>query len=369
MNRLQTRRGFLEAVTAVAAVSVTRTWADETPADTGPRKVGNETLIGTGEHTYRVRHNFPQLPERFTWQTTHGVAVDAAGNLYVIHEGRADQKDHPAIFVFDPTGRFVRAFGSQFQGGGHGIEIRREGSEEFLYVCGYQGVKSFAKLTTLGEVVWYRKAPMESGAYAEGEDLSTKPNWSRKGFLPTNFAFLDDGGFLLVDGYGSFVIHQFDTNARWVRSFGGEGKGEGTFNTPHGIWIDRRMAADGTARPPRIVVADRAHHTLQFLSLEGNHLETIPGFGLPANIDTSGNLMLVPELKASVTLLGPDDKPVARLGRAVERLDEIKNLRGQPEAWIDGEFVHPHDACFAADGLIYVAEWVATGRITRLERV
>jgi hypothetical protein len=374
MNRLETRRGFVETVTAGAAAAVVtraRARAQEPPADgsAGPRKVGDDTIIGSGEHTYRVRHHFPQLPDRFTWQTTHGVAVDAAGNLYVIHEGRAAQKDHPAIFVFDPTGRFIRAFGSQFQGGGHGIEVRREGSDEFLYICGYQGVKSFAKLTPTGEVVWYRKAPMESGAYAEGEDLSTKPNWSRKGFLPTNFAFLDDGGFLLVDGYGAFVVHQFDANARWVKSFGGEGKGEGTFNTPHGIWIDRRAAADGSPRPPRIVVADRAHHTLQFFSLDGTYLETVAGFGLPANIDTSGSLMLVPELKACVTLLGPDDRPVARLGRAVERLEAIKNLRSQPEAWIDGEFVHPHDACFAADGGIYVAEWVATGRITRLERV
>ena len=61
----------------------------------------------------------------------------------------------------------------------------------------YQGVKAFAKMTLHGAIVWYQKAPMESGKYAEGEDISTKANWSRKGFLPTNFAFLDDGGFLL----------------------------------------------------------------------------------------------------------------------------------------------------------------------------
>ena len=37
--------------------------------------------------------------------------------------------------------------------------------------------------------------------------------------------------------------------------------------------------------------------------------------------------------------------------------------------WKDGQFIHPHDACFAANGDIYVAEWVGTGRITKLERV
>lgn len=323
-----------------------------------------ETIIGEGEHRFRVQHHFPQLPDRFTWQTTHGVAVDAAGNLYVIHEGQKELKDHPSVFVFDPEGRFVRAFGSEFQGGGHGIEVRGEGNEEFLYISAYQGVKCFAKLTLTGEIVWFRKAPMEAGCYAEGENISTKPNWSRQGFLPTNVAFLEDGGFLLADGYGSFRIHRYDKDATWLSSFGGEGEGKGRFQTPHGIWIDRRAG-----REPTIVVCDRAHDTLQLFALDGTYLETLNGFGLPANIDTRNELMLVPELKACVTILGPDNTPVARLGRAVERLDEIKNLRTQPDKWIDGQFVHPHDACFTATGDILVAEWVQGGRITKLARV
>ncbi|MFM1997771.1 MAG: hypothetical protein RLZZ111_2158 [Planctomycetota bacterium] len=327
-------------------------------------KAAEETIVGEGDYRFRVRHGFPQLPDRFTWQTTHGVAVDAAGNLYVIHEGHKDKKDHPAIFVFDQQGKFVRAFGSQFQGGGHGIEVRKEGNDEFLYVCGYQQVKSFAKLTLGGETVWFRKAPMESGVYAAGEDLSTTPNWSRQGFLPTNFAFLDDGGFLLADGYGSFKIHRFDKDVKWVDSFGGPGDGKGTFNTPHGLWIDRREG-----RAPTVVVTDRAHNTLQLFSLDGTYRETIPGFGLPANIDSWKNLLLVPELKACVTLLDDKNQVVARLGRAVERLDEIKNLRAQPDKWVEGQFVHPHDACFTPTGDIFVAEWVSTGRVSKLERI
>jgi len=351
------RRTFAGATVLTAAAAAT-------PAFARARRLGAETIVGEGAHTFRVRHNFPQLPDKYTWQTTHNVAIDAAGNLYVIHEGRANQKDHPAIFVFDPAGTFIRAFGSEFQGGGHGIEVRQEGSEEFLYVCGYQGVKSFAKLTPTGEIVWFRKAPMESGAYASGEDTSTKPSWNRQGFLPTNFAFLDDGGFLLADGYGTFKIHRFDKDAKWLGAFGGPGDGKGTFDTPHGLWIDRR---DG--REPTIVVCDRAHNTLQIFSLDGTYKETLTGFGLPANIDTWKNLMLVPELKACVTLLDEKNQVVARLGRAVERLDEIKDLRGQPDKWLDGQFVHPHDACFTPNGDIFVAEWVATGRISKLERV
>ncbi len=79
--------------------------------------------------------------------------------------------------------------------------------------------------------------------------------------------------------------------------------------------------------------------------------------------------MMVPELKAQVTLLDEKNQVVARLGSAVARLNEVKDLRVKPDQWTEGQFVHPHDACFAANGDIFVAEWVGTGRVTKLERV
>ena len=359
MNK-STRRNFLKITLATTAVLGTP--AIVTARRTAPRQ--DEVVTGSGEYQYQVNHQFAQLPDKYDWQTTHNVAVDASNNLYVIHEGRANLKDHPSIFVFGPDGKFIRAFGCQFQGGGHGIEIRKEGSEEFLYVAAYQQVKCFAKMTLDGETVWHQKAPMESGVYDEGEDTSTQSNWSRKGFLPTNFAFLDDGGFLLADGYGAHCIHQFDRNAKWTKVFGGTGEGKGKFNLCHGLWIDKREG-----RKPSIIVTDRSHNTLQYLTMDGDYIETMTDYGLPANIDIRGNLMMIPELKARVTLLNEKNEIVARLGEAVERVNSIKDLRKKPDQWIPGQFVHPHDACFDNEGNIFVAEWVHTGRITKLTRV
>ena len=233
-------------------------------------------IIGQGDYRFRVHHDWAQLPSQFSWQTTHNVAVDNEGLLYVIHEGREDQPEHPSIFVFDHEGRYVRSFGSQFQGGGHGIEVRTEGSDQFLYVCAYQQVKSLAKLDLKGNVVWQRYAPMESGVYAKGEDTDPQRLWGRDRFLPTNFAFLPDGDFLLSDGYGSYFIHRYDKDGQWKSCFGGPGEGSGKFNTPHGIWVDTR--GDGE---PMVVVTDRAHHTVQLLSLDGRHQKTLEGYGLP----------------------------------------------------------------------------------------
>ena len=116
-------------------------------------------------------------------------------------------------------------------------------------------------------------------------------------------------------------------------------------------------------------MCDRAHHTLQFLTLEGEHLETLTGYGLPANLDTRGDLMVVPELHARVTLLDKKNQVAARLGDDVERVTKNKGLRAKPDQWKDGRFVHPHDACFDNHGNIFVAEWVGTGRVSRLKKV
>ena len=43
-----------------------------------------------------------------------------------------------------------------------------------------------------------------------------------------------------ADGYGAFYIHRYDKNGKWLSCFGGNGGGEGKFNTPHGVWVDRR---------------------------------------------------------------------------------------------------------------------------------
>lgn len=328
---------------------------------------GNGQIIGEGEHRYEVIHNWAKLPDKYSWQITHNVAVDSQNQLYVIHEGDHSQKDHPSIFVFDEDGKFVKAFGSKFQGGGHGLEVRKEGSEEFLYVTGYQMLKTFAKLTLDGEVVWQKFAPMESEIYAEGEASDPKKVWGRDRFMPTNYAFLDDGGFFLADGYGAHTIHRYDANGKWISKIGKSGKGTGEFNTPHGLWIDDRKEGN-----PLLVVADRANRRLQWFDLDGTHRETLDGFILPANIDSWKDLLLVPDLSARVTLLDKENKLI-HLGEDPEWREAVtKNrnaMRRDPKAWESGKFIHPHDACFDAEGSIFVAEWVATGRVSKLRKV
>ena len=355
------RRDFLKAAAGAAA-------AMAAPSILTAKKTDSAVVLGEAPYAYEVHHNWPQLPDKYTWQTTHNVAVDKAGNLYVIHEGHKDKKDHPAIFVFDADGKFIRAFGQEFQGGGHGLEVHPEGSEEFLYVTGYQGLKKFAKLTLAGEKVWERHAPMESGLYAKGEDKSTKPGMKRDSFQPTNITFKGDGeGFYVADGYGAYVIHEYDKDANYKATFGKPGTGEGEFTLPHGIWTDSRAPG----RAASLVVADRKNDRLQWFTAEGDFIEELGGFVLPANVDTFKGQMVVPELMARVTILDFHNNVVARLGDDAAWREKVskKEIRKHPDQWPEGKFIHPHDACFDAQGNIFVAEWVATGRITKLRKV
>lgn len=361
-SRLSSRRAFVQNTARLAAAAMVA------PHLTLRSKGAGQIIIGEEPYRYEVLHDWLQLPDKYTWQTTHNVAVDREGLVYVIHEGREEQKDHPAIFVFEPDGKFVRAFGSQFQGGGHGLEVITEGSEQFLYVTGYQQLKNFAKLTLKGELIWERRAPMASGIYPEGEAGHPKKVWGRDRFMPTNYAFRSDGGFYLADGYGAYRIHQYNKHGEWLSTFGQPGKGPGEFNTPHGICIDTRPG-----REPMVTVADRANGRLQWFTMEGKHIRTLDGFILPANLDIYKDLMLVPDLSARVTLLDGNDKVVAHLGEdpawRAEVVKDRNKMRTQPERWQAGKFVHPHDACFDAEGNILVAEWVQTGRVTKLRRL
>jgi hypothetical protein len=338
------------------------------PAAQTSSKTEPEIVVGSGAHRYEVQHDWARLPDKYSWQITHNVAVDRDNQLYVIHEGHRDKADHPSIFVFDPEGRFVRAFGNQFQGGGHGLEVHDEDGQQFLYVTGYQHLKNFAKFDLRGEKVWERRAPMESGLYAEAEDRSREARWGRDRFMPTNFAFAPDGGFYLADGYGAFVIHRYDSRGNWLSTFGEPGKGDGQFQLPHGLWIDHRSGNE-----PSIVIADRVNGRLQWFSLAGEHQKTVGGFILPANCDIFGELLLVPDLSARITLLDGENRVVAQLGEDAEwRQAVLKDgmaLRSRPDDWRAGKFLHPHDACFDKQGNIFVAEWVATGRITRLRKL
>jgi hypothetical protein len=346
------RREFLKraaAVTVSTAVAPTILHAAD-------KSGGKLPLLGDGDHRYEVIHDWGQLPADVAWGETHGVAVDQAGRIYIKHRSTT-AAPMDAIVVFDPDGKTIRSFGKEYHGGGHGIDIRKEGGEEFLYLSDIEH-RHVTKTTLGGEHVWQMTFPEQSGLYEKLEQ-----------FRPTNVAFAPDGEFYVADGYGSNYIHQYDKDAKWIRSWGGTGTEDGKMRTPHGLWLDNRPG-----REAALVVADRANARLQYFTLDGKFQSTVQGVSFPAHFDIRGSDLLVPDLHARVTIMDGQNNVIAHLGYDQAWTERVLGggklkLRGTPQQWESGRFVHPHDACYDQDGNIFVVEWVPTGRVTKLRHV
>ena len=363
-NRQQTtRRQFLRR-SGAAAVATTLL-----PTILGAEdKAGTKLpVIGPEGYRYEVQHDCFRAPSHIPWMDAQGVAIDQEGLVYIKHRSRTPEL-MDAIVVFDADGKYVRSFGKTFHGGGHGIDIREESGEEFLYLCDTKG--HIGKMTLRGEMVWYKDAPKEFEPFADAQPFrldGTGKTEMGKVFKPTNIAFAPDGGFYVADGYGTGRIIRYDKDAQPVDIWGSSGTEPGQMRTPHSIWLD-----DRPGREVSLVVADRANARLQYFSLDGEHLSIVEGMLFPADFDIRGDLMLVPDLHARLTLLDKDNRVLAHLGDdpqwRKQVLDGFK-MRDQPERWQPGKFIHPHDACFDREGNIYVAEWVTIGRISRLRHV
>ncbi len=356
MQGSTTRRTFLKAGATTLAAAAAGPMVI-TPA----RGAADKPIVGGGAYKYECVHDWGanSLPASASYgNASHGVALDKAGRIYITH----NQGAPGSVFVFDPEGKFIKSLGGFHVAGGrsrgHGIDIREENGQEFLYLAASDVNMGWVKCDLNGQVVWTKgKADIhkDSGKYGKGVR-----------YRPTNTSFTPDGGYVLGDGYGSNLLHQYNAKDEYVRSIGGGGTADGKFRTPHGQWLDTR---DGKAK---IVVADRANKRLQWFDTDGKHLHTLGGFLFPADIDTQGDLMLVPDLHCRITILDRSNKVVAQLGEDAEWRKQALagfKMRGQRPKWRPARFIHPHDAAFDKDGNIYCAEWVSTGRVTKLRRV
>lgn len=170
-----------------------------------------------------------------------------------------------------------------------------------------------------------------------------------------------DGTLFVSDGYGRNYIHLYRPDGTYLKSFGGTGDALGRMSTPHGLMVDTRLDS------PRLVVADRSNHRLQYFTLGGEPLHFVRDeLRLPCHFHQRGGELLIPDLMSRVTLFDRDDRLIVHLGDG----GDYAGLRDKPRtAFTPGKFVAPHGAIFDQEGNIFVVEWVEVGRVTKLRRV
>jgi hypothetical protein len=331
-------------------------------------KAGSKApVLGKGPFTYEAVHDWGELPSSIKWGNTHGVVEDAQRNIYIHHTVHASSERADTMVVFDHAGKFVRSWGPEFRGVAHGLHLRKEGRDEYLYLTVNAANPKLSpppamqavvlKTTLSGEVVWKIQGPPDIEAYKPGSDGAPKP------YNPTNIAIAPNGDVYVGDGYGSYFVNQYTSKGEYIRTFGGRGTEAGQLREPHGIWVDERGPA------PVLVVADRRNNRLQRFTLEGKPIDFIEGFRLPCHFHERQGVVVIPDLHGRVTLMDATNHVIEHLGDS-NAPNWNNPLRNEPrDHFIPGQFICPHGAAFDRDGNIFVVEWVEVGRVTKLRKV
>lgn len=309
-------------------------------------------LVGTGSFQYEWVEDWATIPATPAGRSdgrTHGVACSERGYVIVFHQA------NPAVLIFDAEGRLVDCWGDRFPGA-HGLTLVKEGGTEFLWLAD-SSTGEVVKTTLEGETVMSLERP-DLPNYRGGANY--KPTW----VAVHEEAHGGNGDIWVTDGYGANHIHWYNRKGQYIGSINGEEGAAGAFKCPHGISIDYR-GGEG-----ELYIADRGNHRVQVYDMAGNFRRSFGEDSLtsPCAFVTSGDLLIVPELRARVAVLDDDDHVVGYLGEN-EAICNIAGWPNHPAQLIQpGRFNSPHGIASDAQGNLYVVEWIIGGRITKLAR-
>jgi NHL repeat len=252
-------------------------------------------------------------------QRPMGVAVDAAGNAFVV------DRENNRILKYDSSGNFLSQFGSPGAGNGQlsdprGIAITPTGNIWVTEV----GNKRLQMFNAKGEYVRkfsYEGGVLGQGKFAEPYGVAAGPNeilWVTDMVSNKVYRFKEDGTFLntvsglplltslsfptgiAVDAYGNAwvteqdldKVYQFDSSGKFVFSFGSSGSGNGQLNGPTGVAI---------AESGNFFVLDSGNNRVQEFRPDGSFLRQFGNLGTatnqlkePRGIDVApGNQLLI----------------------------------------------------------------------------
>jgi len=231
---------------------------------------------------------FLKLPAGTNFGEVSGVAVNSKGHVFVFT--RSNSAGGPAyaptaaqLLEFGPKGEFVREIGKGLYAWSFAHTVRTDKDDNIWAVD--KGSDMIVKFNQAGRVA------MVFGRRKESADEETKP-WEHPnpplpavdGLFrqPTDVAWDSEGNIYISDGYINSRIAKYDRNGDWVKSWGQRGTGQGQFNLPHAIAVDRNN---------NIYVGDRSNRRIQVFDTEGKFLRmfTIDVPPVPGTHAVNGN--------------------------------------------------------------------------------
>jgi len=278
--------------------------------------------------------------------STHGaVVVDKAGNIYTSAAA--------GVFAFSPDGKVVQSYLGPKYSNLHDMEIRQEGSEEFIYGARNANAEGIKFNAHSGEIVMKLNVPEEAGL-------------GKIKFNPTAITVAGNGDIFLSNGYATNHIFKYDKDGKYLMHFGKKGNGMEEFNTAHGMTLDTRY------QPARLLICDRNHQPkgrLLHYDLNGKFIgEVVTGLGMPTSVSIQGDYVSVPDLHGRLVILDKSNKVISVVG---ENPDPKKgrSYNIPQDQWVEGAFSGTHGSAWDSDGNLYVQDWNVAGRLMKLVRV
>ena len=244
------------------------------------------------------------LPAGMTMGAAASVAFDANGHLFVLTRG------DKTFFEFDRDGTFIRAFGDKLFTRSHGLRIDREGNLWATDVGGHVVVK----MNRDGQALLTIGTRGEAGEWNEASG-------SRKLNQPNDVAIAANGDVFVVQGHtpgltrGDARVLKFDKTGKFVKSWGGKGKGPGQFDVAHGIAIDAKGL---------LWVMDRENQRIQVFDADGTFVREMKYAGLPCSVDIGREYVyMVNGFAGQVLRMDLNGKVVAATGKPGTALGEF----------------------------------------------
>jgi DNA-binding beta-propeller fold protein YncE len=289
------------------------------------------TILGSGEHRYRVVENWAKLPQGWTLTDVASVAVDSKDRIYVFNRGA-----HPMI-VLDRSGNFIKSWGEGLFHRAHGLHID---AEDNLY-CTDDGDHTVRKCSHDGKVLLTIGIPNKPAPFMSGEPFHRC----------THTALSPKGDIYVSDGYGNACVHKFTPGGKLIKTWGESGSDPGQFNIVHNIVAD----ADGW-----VYVADRENHRVQVFDGNGRYEAQWNNLHRPCALHRCGGKhpnFIIGELGPGmpVNLNAPNLGP--RLTIVDSKGSRIARLGGENGPGLEaGKFLAPHGIALDSKGDIYVGE-------------
>ena len=277
-------RAALAALVAVAAVQWFATEASAQAARSLP--------------TFEVDKGWPKIPPQWKVGDASSMAVDAQGNIWLLHRPRTLKGDDlkkaaPPVMVFDVDGNFIKAWGGDGPGyewpqREHGIYIEQQGlrlarrqqlsgSTDWQISSRRVADDQILKFTQDGKFVMQIGHSNQSKGNADTQNVHRAAD--AQVYPPTNELFV-------ADGYGNHRVIVFDADTgafkRMWGAFGNKPEdddhceivrhtnfappGPPQFSVVHSI----RVAHDGM-----VYVADRENRRIQLFSNDGKYIKQL----------------------------------------------------------------------------------------------